>query len=76
MCVYLYACVCSQLAMETGQCDVPSQPMLEWLCLKVLGAARLMTCLLNHCTRAFMYPSLSHPLLWETSAAILPLFFA
>ncbi|XP_023837345.1 nucleolus and neural progenitor protein [Salvelinus sp. IW2-2015] len=44
----------SQLAMETGQCDVPSQPMLEWLGLKVLGAARLMTCLLNHCTRAFI----------------------
>ncbi|XP_041721665.1 nucleolus and neural progenitor protein isoform X1 [Coregonus clupeaformis] len=43
-----------QLATETGQCDVPSQPMLEWLCLKVLGAARLMTCLLNHCTRAFI----------------------
>ncbi|KAL0985531.1 hypothetical protein UPYG_G00158140 [Umbra pygmaea] len=43
-----------QLAEETGQCDVPSQPMLEWLCLKLLGAARLMTCLLNRCTRAFI----------------------
>ncbi|XP_028971307.1 nucleolus and neural progenitor protein isoform X2 [Esox lucius] len=43
-----------QLAMESGRCDVPSQPMLEWLCLKVLGAARLMACLLNRCTRAFI----------------------
>ncbi|XP_068590682.1 nucleolus and neural progenitor protein [Cebidichthys violaceus] len=41
------------LSMEAGQCDVPSQPMLEWLCLKVLGAGRLMSCTLSRCSRAF-----------------------
>ncbi|XP_062312493.1 nucleolus and neural progenitor protein [Osmerus eperlanus] len=43
-----------QLAIKVGQCPVPSQPMLEWLCLKVLGASSLMRCLLHHCTRAFI----------------------
>ncbi|CAB1457560.1 unnamed protein product [Pleuronectes platessa] len=45
------------LSIKTGSCDVPSQPMLEWLCLKVLGAAQLMSCTLDRCCRAF---SLSH----------------
>ncbi|XP_070832892.1 nucleolus and neural progenitor protein [Chaetodon trifascialis] len=43
-----------QLSMEAGECDVPSQPMLEWLCLKVLGAAQLMSCTLDRCNRAFI----------------------
>ncbi|KAJ3591609.1 hypothetical protein NHX12_006742 [Muraenolepis orangiensis] len=30
--------------------------MLEWICLKVLGAARLMTCVMDYCSRSFMYP--------------------
>ncbi|XP_062287899.1 nucleolus and neural progenitor protein [Scomber scombrus] len=42
------------LSIKAGECDVPSQPMLEWLCLKVLGAANLMTCTLNRCSRAFV----------------------
>ncbi|XP_060944720.1 nucleolus and neural progenitor protein-like [Limanda limanda] len=55
-------CLCpnriqSGLSIKTGNCDVPSQPMLEWLCLKVLGAAQLMSCTLDRCCRAF---SLSH----------------
>ncbi|XP_038576103.1 LOW QUALITY PROTEIN: nucleolus and neural progenitor protein [Micropterus salmoides] len=41
------------LGIKAGECDVPSQPMLEWLCLKVLGAAQLMSCTLNRCSRAF-----------------------
>ncbi|XP_028447509.1 nucleolus and neural progenitor protein [Perca flavescens] len=41
------------LSIKAGECDVPSQPMLEWLCLKVLGAAQLMICTLNRCSRAF-----------------------
>ncbi|XP_078117683.1 nucleolus and neural progenitor protein isoform X1 [Sander vitreus] len=41
------------LSIKAGECDVPSQPMLEWLCLKVLGAAQLMSCTLNRCSRAF-----------------------
>ncbi|XP_018537479.1 nucleolus and neural progenitor protein [Lates calcarifer] len=41
------------LGIKTGECDVPSQPMLEWLCLKVLGATELMSCTLNRCSRAF-----------------------
>ncbi|KAG7241724.1 hypothetical protein INR49_025189 [Caranx melampygus] len=40
--------------IKAGECDVPSQPMLEWLCLKVLGAAQLMSCTLNRCSRAFV----------------------
>lgn len=41
------------LSIKSGECDVPSQPKLEWLCLKVLGAAQLMSCTLNRCSRAF-----------------------
>ncbi|KAL6100587.1 nepro [Pungitius sinensis] len=41
------------LSVTAGVCDVPSQPMLEWLCLKVLGAGRLMSCTLNRCSKAF-----------------------
>lgn len=44
------------LSFKAGECDVPSQPMLEWLCLKVLGGAQLMSCSLNHCNKAFSYP--------------------
>ncbi|XP_035031482.2 nucleolus and neural progenitor protein [Hippoglossus stenolepis] len=56
------ACLCPSriqrgLGIKTGNCDVPSQPMLEWLGLKVLGAAQLMSCTLDRCCRAF---SLSH----------------
>lgn len=43
-----------QLGIKVGQCEVPSQPMLEWFCLKALGAASLMRCVLHHCTRAFI----------------------
>ncbi|XP_006793709.1 nucleolus and neural progenitor protein isoform X2 [Neolamprologus brichardi] len=42
-----------QLSIKDGQCFVPSQPTLEWICLKVLGAARLMSCTLRRCSRAF-----------------------
>lgn len=53
-------CVCfRQLSIKDGQCFVPSQPTLEWICLKVLGAARLMSCTLRRCSRAFTYPSVS-----------------
>ncbi|KAJ8350181.1 hypothetical protein SKAU_G00253110 [Synaphobranchus kaupii] len=38
---------------RTGQCEVPSQPILEWMCLKVLGACKLMICLAERCSRAF-----------------------
>ncbi|KAM9346882.1 nucleolus and neural progenitor protein-like [Symphorus nematophorus] len=41
------------LSIKAGECDVPSQPFLEWLCLKVLGAAQLMSCTLSRCSRAF-----------------------
>ncbi|KAG7261852.1 hypothetical protein CRUP_006913, partial [Coryphaenoides rupestris] len=37
-----------------GDCQVPSQPMLEWIVLKVLGAARLLTRVMDHCSRAFI----------------------
>lgn len=44
-----------QLASDSkGDIIVPSQPALEWYCLKVLGAAKLMSCVLKRCTRAFL----------------------
>lgn len=55
LCVHVYFFF-RNLSINTGECDVPSQPMLEWLCLKVLGAAQLMSCTLNRCSRAFVYP--------------------
>ncbi|XP_049895864.1 nucleolus and neural progenitor protein, partial [Epinephelus moara] len=42
-----------KLSMEAGECDIPSQPMLEWLCLKMLGGAQVMSCTLRCCSRAF-----------------------
>ncbi|XP_068602798.1 nucleolus and neural progenitor protein [Brachionichthys hirsutus] len=42
------------LSIKTGEGDVPSQPFLEWLCLKVLGGAQLMSCTLDRCSRAFI----------------------
>ncbi|XP_054643276.1 nucleolus and neural progenitor protein isoform X2 [Dunckerocampus dactyliophorus] len=43
-----------KLSIEGQKCEVPSQPMLEWLCLKVLGAAQLMSCTLKRCSTAFV----------------------
>lgn len=63
--VWVWSCVFSQLGRSTGECDVPSQPFLEWLCLKVLGAGHLMSCSLSRCSRAFTYPS-QHPVqFWD-----------
>ncbi|KAL4608954.1 hypothetical protein GN956_G24290 [Arapaima gigas] len=39
---------------EMGQCEVPSQPTLEWFCLKVLGASKLLVSLVDHCSHAFV----------------------
>ncbi|XP_077072152.1 nucleolus and neural progenitor protein isoform X2 [Siphateles boraxobius] len=39
---------------EVGELDVPSQPMLEWLCLKLLGASSLSARTLERCTQAFI----------------------
>lgn len=39
---------------DVGECDVPSQPMLEWLCLKFLGASSLLAQTLERCTQAFL----------------------
>ncbi|CAL8267079.1 unnamed protein product [Lota lota] len=41
---------------EANECHVqcPSQPMLEWVSLKVLGAARLLTCVMDYCSRSFI----------------------
>ncbi|XP_036427831.1 nucleolus and neural progenitor protein isoform X2 [Colossoma macropomum] len=41
------------VGVDTGFCDVPSQPMLEWICLKLLGASSLMVRTLDQCTKAF-----------------------
>ncbi|XP_077393827.1 nucleolus and neural progenitor protein isoform X2 [Festucalex cinctus] len=40
--------------VKVGEGDLPSQPTLEWQCLKVLGAAQLMSCALKRCSRAFI----------------------
>ncbi|XP_061082628.1 nucleolus and neural progenitor protein isoform X1 [Conger conger] len=42
-----------KVGQRTGQCEVPSQPTLEWMCLKLLGACKLMICLAERCSRAF-----------------------
>ncbi|KAM4557762.1 nucleolus and neural progenitor protein [Odontesthes bonariensis] len=41
------------LSIKRGHGHVPSQPMLEWTCLKLLGAAQLLSCTLTRCSRAF-----------------------
>lgn len=57
MCLFpLCVCVIRKLSIEAGEGDVPSQPLLEWLCLKVLGGTQLMSYTLQHCTTAFTYP--------------------
>jgi len=52
--------LCRDAGVEIGECNVPSQPMLEWLCLKLLGASSLSARTLERCTQAFMYPKCSH----------------
>uniref|UniRef100_A0A3Q2E4Q7 Nucleolus and neural progenitor protein n=1 Tax=Cyprinodon variegatus TaxID=28743 RepID=A0A3Q2E4Q7_CYPVA len=42
------------MCMETCECNVPSQPVLEWTCLKVLGAGKLLSCTLSRCSKAFI----------------------
>ncbi|XP_026851666.2 nucleolus and neural progenitor protein [Electrophorus electricus] len=39
--------------VEFGHCSVPSQPVLEWFCLKLLGASSLVARTLDQCTIAF-----------------------
>ncbi|KAK2905014.1 hypothetical protein Q8A67_006813 [Cirrhinus molitorella] len=39
---------------DLGMCNVPSQPMLGWLCLKLLGASSLLARTLERCTHAFI----------------------
>ncbi|XP_017326332.1 nucleolus and neural progenitor protein isoform X1 [Ictalurus punctatus] len=41
------------VGVDVGHCDVPSHPMLEWFCLKVLGASSLLCRTLDQCTKAF-----------------------
>ncbi|KAK2850332.1 hypothetical protein Q7C36_009115 [Tachysurus vachellii] len=41
------------VGVDAGYCDVPSQPKLEWFCLKLLGASSLMCRTLDQCTKAF-----------------------
>ncbi|TSQ01559.1 KDEL motif-containing protein 1 [Bagarius yarrelli] len=41
------------VGVDAGYCNVPSQPKLEWFCLKLLGASRLLCRNLDQCTKAF-----------------------
>ncbi|XP_061774455.1 nucleolus and neural progenitor protein isoform X2 [Nerophis ophidion] len=43
-----------KLSKKVEECELPSQPMLEWLCLKVLGAAQLMICTMKRCSKGFV----------------------
>ncbi|XP_061924491.1 nucleolus and neural progenitor protein [Entelurus aequoreus] len=43
-----------KLSKKVEECELPSQPMLEWLCLKVLGAAQLMSCTMKRCSKGFV----------------------
>ncbi|KAL2080796.1 hypothetical protein ACEWY4_022649 [Coilia grayii] len=40
--------------LELGECDVPSQACVEWVCVKMLGGAGLLSRLLDRCSRAFI----------------------
>ncbi|XP_062391221.1 nucleolus and neural progenitor protein [Sardina pilchardus] len=42
------------VGLECGECEVPSQAMQEWVCVKMVGGAQLLTRLLDHCSRAFI----------------------
>ncbi|KAI4885916.1 hypothetical protein NFI96_030890 [Prochilodus magdalenae] len=41
------------MGVDIGHCSVPSQPTLEWLCLKLLGAYSLLVRTVDQCTKAF-----------------------
>ncbi|XP_077473945.1 nucleolus and neural progenitor protein [Stigmatopora argus] len=43
-----------KLSLDRGSCELPSQPIIEWQCLKVMGAAQLLKCTLKHCRKAFL----------------------
>ncbi|CAL8342435.1 unnamed protein product [Boreogadus saida] len=43
----------SKIYLASCDSSCPSQPMLEWVSLKVLGAARLLACVMDYCTRSF-----------------------
>ncbi|XP_028848136.1 nucleolus and neural progenitor protein isoform X2 [Denticeps clupeoides] len=42
------------VGLQCGTCEVPSQPVLEWVCLKVLGGARLLGRLVDQCSTTFI----------------------
>ncbi|XP_012692651.2 nucleolus and neural progenitor protein [Clupea harengus] len=42
------------VGLECRQCEVPSQALLEWVCVKMLGGACLLTRLLEYCSKAFI----------------------
>ncbi|XP_062861904.1 nucleolus and neural progenitor protein isoform X2 [Trichomycterus rosablanca] len=42
------------VGVDVGHCSVPSQPMLEWFSLKLLGASSLLSRTLDHCSKAFL----------------------
>ncbi|XP_066542857.1 nucleolus and neural progenitor protein [Hoplias malabaricus] len=42
-----------EMGVDVGFCNVPSQPLLEWTCLKLLGASSLLCRTLDQCTKAF-----------------------
>ncbi|XP_013871943.1 nucleolus and neural progenitor protein [Austrofundulus limnaeus] len=50
-------------SITTGECELPSQPMLEWICLKVLGASKLVICTMARCSKAFILSK--QQLKWE-----------
>lgn len=56
--VFLFVCTlcCRTVGLECGECDVPSQAFLEWVCVKMVGGACLFTRLLDCCSRTFVYP--------------------
>lgn len=55
----LCVCVYRTLSITTGERDLPSQPMLEWISLKVLGASKLLICMMARCSKAFLYPEVT-----------------
>uniref|UniRef100_A0A672YZB6 Nucleolus and neural progenitor protein-like N-terminal domain-containing protein n=2 Tax=Sphaeramia orbicularis TaxID=375764 RepID=A0A672YZB6_9TELE len=51
------------VSLKVCEASVPSQPMLEWVCLRVLGAAQLLNRTMSRCSRAFVLSK--HHFKWE-----------
>ncbi|XP_005994545.1 nucleolus and neural progenitor protein [Latimeria chalumnae] len=59
----VHLCPRRSAVKNTDEYPVPSQPVLEWVTVKILGGCKLFLCLLDSCSKAFLL-SIQH-LYWE-----------